>query len=415
MKIKLLSRIKPNLGYKELVAFLTSKSDSVERFEEKFAEKFNAKSALAFSYGRYAQFSFFKALGISKTEVIMPAYTCSVVAHAVTLSDNIPIFVDIDQNSFNMNLHKLRDTITENTSAIICTNTFGNPENNKIIHKLIEEAEKKYGRKIYFIQDCCHSFGATTDNQLINMNCDVAVYAFNVSKIITTIFGGMLIFNDEKIGETVRKWRDKHTKSKTFTQKIKLVLYLWATYVAFKPLCYRIIYLLQNRTKLLDHFTKAYHLDNKIHFPPDANTRMSNLQAEIGSIQLLKYDELIMLRRSNAKKYQSYLKKYDFVKTVEFNVGATYSHYPVTVPENIKLKIMEKAAHEGIEFGELIQYSIPKLPEYRDHCRVSYPNSEFCSKTTLNLPLLSPHIEIDVFPKLDVIFEYNYGVSTNAT
>ena len=78
-----------------------------------FAEKFQAIDAVAFPYGRSAQWAFLKALGIENAEIIMPAYTCSVVAHAVTLSGNEPRFIDIDLHDYNMNLDLAEAAINE--------------------------------------------------------------------------------------------------------------------------------------------------------------------------------------------------------------------------------------------------------------------------------------------------------------
>ena len=100
----MIPRFKPLLGWLELYRLFFYKKGSVRLFERAFAKKFNAVDAVAFPYGRSAQWAFFKALGINGSEVIMPAYTCSVVAHAVSLSGNKPRFVDITLDDYNMNL-----------------------------------------------------------------------------------------------------------------------------------------------------------------------------------------------------------------------------------------------------------------------------------------------------------------------
>src|SRR5512138_2304565 len=99
----MIPRLKPFLGKEEFLAALRPAKDAVANFEQAFAEKFEARYALAFSYGRSALWAFFKALELEKAEIIMPAYTCVVVAHAAVLSGNIPRFVDIDLTDYNMN------------------------------------------------------------------------------------------------------------------------------------------------------------------------------------------------------------------------------------------------------------------------------------------------------------------------
>ena len=120
---------------------------------------------------------FFKALGIENAEIIMPAYTCSVVAHAVTLSGNFPRFIDIDLSDYNMNLDLAETAINQRTRCIIATHTFGFPQDLDRLKKIIKRAEKKYGHKIWLMQDCCHAFGAKWKDRMISDSGDVAVYA----------------------------------------------------------------------------------------------------------------------------------------------------------------------------------------------------------------------------------------------
>ena len=64
---------------------------------------------------------FFKALNLNNSEIILPAYTCSTVAHSIKLSNNIPIFADIELNTYNMCLNQLRQKWQAKTKAIIIT------------------------------------------------------------------------------------------------------------------------------------------------------------------------------------------------------------------------------------------------------------------------------------------------------
>ena len=154
-------RFKPALGWSELLALFKFKRGAVKKFEQAFARKFEAVDAVSFPYGRSAQWAFFKALGIEGAEVIMPSYTCSVVAHAVSLSGNTPRFVDIDLYDYNMNLDLAETLITPKTRAVIATHTFGYPQDLDRLEKMVENAEQKFGHKVWLIQDCCHAFGAS--------------------------------------------------------------------------------------------------------------------------------------------------------------------------------------------------------------------------------------------------------------
>ena len=94
----MIPRFRPSLGIKEFLKIFSLNIGAVRKFEKKFAKKFNAVDAIAFPYGRSAQWAFFNAIGIKNAQIIMPAYTCSVVAHSISLSGNTPRFVDINLN-----------------------------------------------------------------------------------------------------------------------------------------------------------------------------------------------------------------------------------------------------------------------------------------------------------------------------
>ena len=103
----MIPRFKPQIGFKEILAIFSKHKKRVKLFENKFSAYFGCKNGIAFSYGRTALYSIFKALSIKDKEIILSSYTCSVVAHAVTLSGNIPVFTDIDINTYNMDIKDL--------------------------------------------------------------------------------------------------------------------------------------------------------------------------------------------------------------------------------------------------------------------------------------------------------------------
>ena len=130
-----------------------------------FANFLRPKYAISFPYGRSALWAFFKAMDIQNAEIILPAYTCSVVAHAIVLSNNIPRFVDIRLDDYNMDLGQVKEAITSRTRAIIATHLFGYPLDVEKLKTIVKEAEAIHGHKIWIIQDCAHSFGAAFNGQ----------------------------------------------------------------------------------------------------------------------------------------------------------------------------------------------------------------------------------------------------------
>ena len=383
----MIPRFKPWLGWAEFLVLFKRNKGAVEKFEKAFASKFKSVDAVSFPYGRSGQWTFFKAMGIENAEIIMPAYTCSVVAHAVTLGGNIPRFIDIQLDDYNMNLDLIPEAINENTRAIIATHTFGYPQNLDRLEAIVKEAESRYGHKIWLMQDCCHAFGAEWNGRMIGTSGDVAVYAFNISKLMTSIFGGMLTFQDQAIADKVRKWRDKNYQKAGFWKSIQRRLYLLAVYGAFNEKIYGFTWWLQEKTPLLNHFTKSYHLDDKIHFPPDYLDLMLDVEAAVGLQQLNRYDKIIERRRANAASYNQHLERgvdWIFSPIVE---GATYSHYVVRVPD--RDKVINEWVDKNVHLGELIQYSIPNLESYQHN--VSCKNSTYASFHTINFPV---HVEL---------------------
>lgn len=379
----MIPRFKPDLGWEEMHALFRPNRGAVERFEKEFAKAFQAVDAVAFPYGRSAQWAFFKAIGLQNAEIIMPAYTCSVVAHAVTLSGNTPRFIDITLANYNMDLDAAEAAINDRTRAIIATHTFGYPQDLDRLEAMVKRAENRYGHKVWLMQDCCHAFGAEWNGRMIGTSGDVAVYAFNISKIMTTIFGGMLTFQNQSLADRVRIWRDINYRKAKRLKKIQRRLYLLAVLFAFNKKFYGITYWLKKNTSILNRWTKAYHLDEIIHFPKDYLDKMLSFEAAVGLAQLKKYQKFINFRKERANYYNQTLPKnkgWAFPPQVD---GATYSHYTVRVED--RLAVTKKYADKGLELGDLIQYSIPSLKCYRRND--SYPNSEIASKTTVNFPL----------------------------
>lgn len=380
----MIPRFSPDLGWEEFAALFRRNRGAVEHFEREFAEVFGAVDAIAFPYGRSAQWAFFNAVGLHDAEVIMPAYTCSVVAHAVTLSGNRPRFVDIRLDDYNMDLDLVATAVNERTWAIIATHTFGYPQDVDRLEEIVRDAERRYGHKVWLMQDCCHAFGAEWNGHMVGTSGDVAVYAFNISKIMTSIFGGMLTFQDQALADKVRAWRDAHFQSPGRIKGLVRRAYLLAIYVAFQPQVYALTWWLQNRTSLLDRLTKAYHLDEEIHFPPDYLDRMLDVEAAVGVAQLEKYPSFIRQRRENALAYHREFTPPDHWNNAALVDGATYSHYALQVPD--RNEVRETFAKSGVELGELIQYSIPALDAYRKSS-AACQESERASLTTVNLPV----------------------------
>lgn len=380
----MIPRFRPYIGKDDFFSMFRLSPNSVREYEEGFAKTFTAEYAIAFPYGRVALWSFLKALRIENAEIIIPAYTCVVVAHAIVLSGNIPRFVDIQFEDYNMNLAQVENAINEKTGAVICTHLFGYPMNAEGLNVIVKHAESRYHRKIYLIQDCAHAFGACRNGKMVCNSGDAAIFGLGISKTLTSIFGGMLTTSDNTIHKSLINFRNRFTTVGFFKQ-LSQILYFCSVFVAFNNSIYSLVHLLETQTSFLDALTKSYHLDDKIHFPPDYLNKMSKVEAGVGLCQLKKYPEIIRKRREIAEYYSKNLspgRKYQIPPLIE---GATYSHYVLQMSD--KHKCLTQFRKAGIQLGEVIQYSIPNLQSYRKYADAEYPVARSCAENSLNLPI----------------------------
>jgi len=381
----MIPRFKPYLGTEELLAALCRQEGAVIRFEEAFAHTFEAEYAIAFPYGRSGLWALFKALGIEGAEVIMPAYTCVVVAHATVLSGNVPRFVDITLFDYNMDLDQVEAAINEQTRAVVATHLFGYPLNVDRLGEIVHAAEARLGHKIWIVQDCAHAFGARWQGRLVCNEGDMALFGLNISKMMTSIFGGMMTTNDSELYGKLRAFRDEHFVRPGLLKRMRRLLYLLAVYPAFDERIYGLVNWLQEETPLLDRLTKAYHLDDQIHFPLDYLDRMLELEARVGLAQLRKYPEIVRRRRENAQYYDAQLCHKDGLTLPPLIEGATYSHYVVSVRNPCYW--LESLQRAGIELGQLIDYVVPEMTSYHQYAMERYPASHLAMGHTINLPV----------------------------
>ena len=247
-----------------------------------------------FSHGRVALYSLFKLWGLNNDEILCPAYTCVVVPNAIVLSGNIPVFIDCEKNSWNMSYEEIEKNITNKTRAIVVTHLFGYPMDVHKIEKIVSEAEIKYKKKIYVIQDCAHSFGCEWNGQLVTKFGDASFFGLNISKIITSVFGGIVITDDEKLYKGLIEFREKNFK-KGSLKNIKRLLYFLTTCIVFNQYVYGIINWLENKG-FLDSYVKYYD-ENIIDFPKDWKELPCQIEAIIGLSQLKKYDYIIIKKK----------------------------------------------------------------------------------------------------------------------
>lgn len=381
----LLPRFKPNYDFKEFMAAICFWRNEISIYENEFSNKFGCKYGTMFSYGRSGLKVLLEIWELNQQEIICPAYTCVVVPHAIIKSNNIPRFIDSSKDSFHMDYRKIEESINVNTGAIIVTHLFGDAMNVEEIDKIVKKAEKKYSKKIYVIQDVAHSYGVKFNGKLVTTFGDAALFGCNISKIINSIFGGMIITNDKRTHQKIKNYQKLKMNSSSWLKEIARLIYMIVSWVAFnKYFYYWVNYL--DRKGYLNRFTKYYD-EEKIDFPLDWNETPKKIEARVGRVQLRKYDDFIHKRRLQAKNIIEKLKNSSDIKIRDYDENSNYSHL-VALVENPSI-LKDKYYSNGIELGTVIDYNVPEMSAYKQFNLNDYQNSNYYSTHIINFPLSS--------------------------
>jgi dTDP-4-amino-4,6-dideoxygalactose transaminase len=380
----MLPRLKPYLGLKEILAFFHFwKQDSVKKFEDKFADIANVSYSLSFSYGRTALYAILKSFFPDGGEVICPSYTCVVVPHAIVTAGCTPVFVDSHPADFNMDLELCEHVITNKTVAIIITSIFGHP-----IHTKQVELLKKKHPHLLIIQDCAHSFFAYDEGKPVHQVGDFAIFAFNISKMMTSIFGGMLTTNNKIYYEKLSEFSAVELKNPPKLKSFRRFIYMLSVYIAFNCLVYGIVNKIE-RLGLLNKFVK-YFDPSIIDMPSDYLEGLTPFEGRVGAIQC---DKLEIMQTHRKKIAGIYFKELNAIK--EFQLppqieGVTYSHFVVVTTHAEQL--CQFMLTKGVQLGELIDYNIPELPSYSEHTFLDNGIATKWPGNVINLPV---HMGVD--------------------
>ena len=167
-------------------------SDAIKAFEDQFAEFQDAKYCIATSSGTNALWVALKAGGVSAgDEVIIPPYTFIATASAVLMANAVPVFVDIDPETFNIDPVLIEKAITERTKVIMPVHIAGNPADMDRINDIA----KKYN--IIVIEDAAQAHGTEWDGVKVGALASGGIFSFQSSKNMNSGEGGAIISNDD--------------------------------------------------------------------------------------------------------------------------------------------------------------------------------------------------------------------------
>jgi perosamine synthetase len=175
----------------------------LERFEREFAEYCGCRHGIAVTSGTTALHLAVDAAGISHgDEVLVSASTNIATALGVVHNNAIPVPVDSETETWNLDLDLIEGLITQRTRAIIPVHLFGHPVD---MDRLMAIARK---HNLIVIEDCAESHGATVRGRMTGGFGDMGCFSFYANKVITTGEGGMVVTNDDRLAERLRLLRN---------------------------------------------------------------------------------------------------------------------------------------------------------------------------------------------------------------
>ena len=195
-----------------LNATLLTDGPTLKKFENNFSIFTKAKFGIGVSNATSALHLSLKALGIGKgDEVIVPDMTFVATANSVLLSGATPVLADID-NDLNLSVESIEQSLTKKTKAILPVHFAGKACDIKKMKKIADS------HGLGLIEDCSHAIGTKLNNQHVGTFGDSGCFSFYPTKNITTLEGGMVITQSQKIAEYVRSLRN-HGITKSLLQR----------------------------------------------------------------------------------------------------------------------------------------------------------------------------------------------------
>lgn len=176
---------------------ITNNGQMVKKLEQRLAEYLGVKNIILVANGTVALEIAYRALGLKGFAITTPFSFVATTSSLVT-NGLLPIFVDIDPETLNIDPNKIEEQITPNTSAIVATHVFGNPCDIEAIDVIA----KKHNLKV--IYDGAHTFGVNYKEKNIANYGDITTLSFHATKLFHTIEGGALIINDDTLVEKTR-------------------------------------------------------------------------------------------------------------------------------------------------------------------------------------------------------------------
>lgn len=311
---------------------------TVTEFEEAFAAYIGTPHGIATSSGTTALEVALRALGIGPGDkVLTTAYSFIASTNSILYTSASPVFADIDENTFNMDIGSAREALTKDPDikAVLVVHLFGQACDMDAVMALAKE----YGLMV--VEDCAQAHGAKWKGKNAGTFGDASAFSFYPTKNMTTGEGGIVLTNRDDLAERARL--------------------------------------------LINHGMKVRYTHDIVGY----NYRMTNIAAAIGLEQLKRLDEFNAARKENAAFYDSSI-CHPSVQTPVVNQGSepVYYQYTIRVGDGQRDDLIRHFEERGVGYGIFYPFSIPEQPCYRDMgFETVWPVTDRVKREVLSIPV----------------------------
>jgi len=305
----------------------------LKEFEDNFSKFCNIKHSIATSNGTTALHLALLGCEVEDGEVITVPNTFISTTETITQAGCKIRFVDVDEQTLNINVKEVRKAINENTKAIIAVHLYGQMADMKELKKIADEYDLK------LIEDAAQAHGAKHFGKGAGHYADATIFSFFPAKNLGGFGdGGMVVTNNDKIADKIRMLRN------------------------------------HGRIDKYEHLLEGY------------NYRLDNLQAGILNVKLKQLEKWNSMRKKIANFYNENLKGVQIPVCKEYN---NHVYYMYVIRTNKRDELMNFLKEKGINCG--IHYPINlHLQKAYSHLNLkecSFPVSEKASKEILSIPI----------------------------
>ncbi len=380
----------------------------IEEYQQKFARFLGAERAFVFWKGRVALYALLRALDVGQDdEVILPGYTCVMNVNPIKYVGARPVYVDIEPDTFNMNVNLLEEKITNKTKVIIAQHTYGYPCEMDTIMKIAQSSG------ICVIEDCCLALGSKYKGRMVGTFGRAGYFSFQWNKPYTTGLGGIVITSDRELAGRIESLATNEmccpSNREVFMLRMQLIIYRLFIYPGTTALAQSLFRYLTKKGAVIGSSSTSEFEPVKA---DDFFKAMSTVQARSGIRQLGKIEKNIAHRRKIMQLYDELLVDRDWKPSKDSRKLAepVMVRYPVRIAE--KEEALAQAAKAGIELGSWFECPLhpieTPLASY-DYELGMCPEAEKAAREAVNLPLHPRTSEKTAVKTVEFITGFTYS------